>query len=131
MSHRVQIFVATATPLIDFVGGLETLLGVSLNYSPMSIGMGYEGYHAWDGKAVFVALQGGHDLETDKDMNFEDYQYQISIEGATNDAEVREQSLYDFAYTVFQKLRGLKKYNLMMTDDLQKKIAEFDLCEDG
>jgi hypothetical protein len=97
----------------------------------MSIGMGYEGYHAWDGKAVFVALQGGHDLETDKDMNFEDYQYQISIEGATNDAEVREQSLYDFAYTVFQKLRGLKKYNLMMTDDLQKKIAEFDLCEDG
>jgi hypothetical protein len=121
MSHGVQIFVAAHVTLEEFVQEIEALLGVELEIYSDDFTSYYEGR----GPGVWFWV-GDHTLENDRDLLFEDYKYEVSIEGVRNRAaEAREKALHDFAHSVYEKLKALQKYDLMLTDDVQVKLDEY------
>jgi hypothetical protein len=63
---------------------------------------------------------GTHSLENDRDLNFEDYPFQIEVEGS--EAEARR---------IFELLRSTLKYSLLLVRDVQEKLDEFTEHEKG
>ncbi|HYP39132.1 MAG TPA: hypothetical protein VEX13_02130, partial [Chloroflexia bacterium] len=62
----------------------------------------------------------------DRDMNFGEYRYHISIRALNAvDGEERREWGDTFAQQVFKKLKATGKYPLMLTDDLQTRLEEY------
>lgn len=121
MAHSVNIFVASALPLEGFVKELERLLEIELSRFTSEEDIWYEG------KAPNIFLDVlEHDLENDRDLLFENYRQQISVAADYPwDPRAREKARNDYAYWVFRKLKALGKYNLLMTDNVSRKLEEF------
>lgn len=121
MSRNIHVFVDTAENLEKFAGKLEALLNIKMEVASYVYGTLYE-YR----NAQIVLSLGDHDFDNDRDMNFEDYRYDIKIRAVNRDTEEeRKEWREDFADLVFDKLRETGKYQLMMVDDLQVKLREF------
>ncbi|HVB76147.1 MAG TPA: hypothetical protein VNE38_21580, partial [Ktedonobacteraceae bacterium] len=59
-------------------------------------------------------------------MNFEDYNYDISVRALNLESEEkRKQWRERFAFEIFEKLKATDKYDLMMIENIQIKLAEF------
>ena len=82
-------------------------------------------FYRFAGEKKWLTL-GDHFLENDRDLNFEDFAYQIEV-GAKgiHDWQEREQVRDEFACLIFDQLKNLGKYRLMLVDDVQVKLAEF------
>lgn len=69
---------------------------------------------------------GKHDFENDRDINFEEYHYNLSIRALNISNELERQKWRnDFASYVFQNLKATERYRLMLVDDRQVKLEDF------
>jgi hypothetical protein len=121
MVRSIDLLVDTDAPLDDFAQELESLLALKLESHCDDLDTWYE---ARTQKVMLTV--GEHDFETDRDMAFGEYRYHISIRALDfgDTAEPKEWS-DKFARQLFQKLKAMGKYALMLTDDLQVKLEEY------
>jgi hypothetical protein len=120
MSRTSEVYVASTCGLESLVSTLESQLGLSFRRYEEDWGPRYEAY---DGQIGIVVLE--HDLVDDRDMEFSRYPYEISVEGLDQDPVIRETQRQDYARMIYDKLTALGLYSLMLTEDAQKKVAEY------
>jgi hypothetical protein len=121
MSRPMDVFIVSKEPLEDIVKELETLLKMPAQ----RFSDNYETWYVLHDEHTLYSV-GDHEYVNDNDAPFEDYQYDIEVQ-ATNmkDAEERTKHQEDAAYRVFNLLKQVKKYPLMLVDNLQIKLDEF------
>ncbi|MFN8496108.1 MAG: hypothetical protein U0350_51425 [Caldilineaceae bacterium] len=121
MSQSLDIFVDTDESLVGFVRELESLLNIKFEM----VTTDYETWYEFANSEI-VATVGGHDFENDCDIEFENYRYDIALrpinyETAAEWQERREK----YANRIFDKLKATQRYQLLLVDNLQVKLAEF------
>ena len=123
MSDSANIFVKSCTDLENFVRELEILTGVKLlHYTDQ-----YSEWYGFLDQSVRITLH-KHELDNDTDMNFEDYPYQIEVWGIDDMNPVeRARRRESYALSLFDKLKSLQKYDLVMWDNLETKLEEYHI----
>ena len=121
MSHTLDIFLDFPQGLEHLIKELELILALKFELISDVTDNWYE-FH----NSIITLTVGKHDFENDKDINFEEYPYNLSIRALkiSNELE-RKKWRDDFASYVFQKLKATESYRLMLVDDLQVKLEEF------
>jgi hypothetical protein len=123
MSWSVQIFVDRASSLEAFAGHLTQLLRIQLEPTHDDRGLAYE-YLTPD---YLLRVYADHGILNDRDMNFEDYAYELSLFRLnTTDHERSQITTLDFAWFTFTQLRKTRRYPLMLVENLQTKLASFN-----
>ncbi|MCS6859876.1 MAG: hypothetical protein NZT92_06110 [Abditibacteriales bacterium] len=121
MAKSIDLFVDAKVPLVIFAREIEGLLGVKLQ---RVLEAGETWYEFRDDHIALTV--GEHDFENDRDMNFRDYRYHLSIR-ALNIATEEERKTWreGFARFAFEKLKSTGKYGLLLVEDIQKRLDEF------
>lgn len=121
MSESRDIFIDSQTGMANLAKEIESLLDIQFQL----ISDRYETWYEYRNPRINLTL-GEHDFENDRDMNFEQYRYHLSVIALNLDTEaVRKKWRDDLASFVFQKLKATQKYRLMLVEDLQVKLEEF------
>jgi hypothetical protein len=121
MSESRDIFIDSQTGMANLAKEIESLLDIQFQL----ISDRYETWYEYRNPRISLTL-GEHDFENDRDMNFEQYRYHLSVRALNLDTEaVRKKWRDEFASFVFQKLKATQKYRLMLVEDLQVKLEEF------
>ena len=116
-----MVFVAS-NDLINYFGQeLERIL--NLKFAP--VGESPEIYYRFTGENWWLEI-GTHTFINDRDLDFENFSYLIEI-GAYNVRSLEECSavIEYYARYIFDELRALNKYRLMLTYGVQIKLDEF------
>jgi hypothetical protein len=67
-----------------------------------------------------------HGMENDRDLNFEDYTYDINLRRHNvGDREQAQANTLKFAKNLFAKLKDAGRYRLMLVENCQKKLDSF------
>lgn len=67
-----------------------------------------------------------NDFVNDGDFNFEDFEFRLVIKDhRVGEPEVWLKEQDELALYIFDQLKLVRKYHIMMVDDLEYKIAEF------
>ncbi len=118
MSESRDIFIDSPTGIVNLGKEIESLLDIQLHL----ISDRYETWYEYRNPRISLTL-GEHDFENDRDINFEQYRYHLSVRALNLDTEAeRKKWRDDFASFVFQKLKATQKYRLMLVEDLQVKL---------
>jgi hypothetical protein len=121
MSQSLDIFVNSDELLVTLVQELESLLGIQFQLRSRQDESWYEA-----ATPNLVLTLGEHEFENDRELNFEDYRYAISLRPIRYKTEVQwHQIRNEAAQRIFQALKAMNKYHLMLVDDVQVKLAEF------
>ena len=121
MANSIDIFVDSRAPLEDFVSQLESLLGITFQrvYDNGEIWYEFKDQH-------IVLTVGTHEYENSRNMNFQDYHYDIEVRALNIQTEKeRKKWRDDVAHSVFRKLKETNSYHLMMIENLGVKLDEF------
>lgn len=121
MSWNVAVFIEGAPSLKALAAEVSTL-GLTLERVNEDDSETYQ-YSESD----FTLILGmDHGLENDRDLNFEDYAYQMILwRHNTADREQSQANTLKFAKVLFAKLKETGRYRLMLVEDTQKKLASF------
>jgi hypothetical protein len=123
MSYTVSIFAGGGSSLERLAGDLSRLLSIELKRVADLDGTRYT-YFASD---FDISVLGEHEFVNDRDMNFEDYAYEINFRRrGSMTPEAAQTETLRFARSAFSKLKESRKYRLMLVEDTQKKLASFD-----
>ena len=121
MSTNIDIFVNAPVGLESFVREIETLLRIKLQLVTNNI----ETYYTFRNSQVELTV-GKHEFDNDRDLNFEDYDYDISVRALNIEDEAKRKAWREsLAYDTFEKLKAEQKYDLLMVENVQIKLAEF------
>ena len=121
MSRSMHLFLATKSGLEPLAQEISSLLRMNLQRCADA----HETWYEYEDATTVLTL-GTHDFENDREMNFEDYQYDIELRALNlGESEEREQRLADLVKFVYQTLKATQKYHLLLVDNLQVKLAEF------
>lgn len=122
MSWSVEIFVRGAESLEALAADIGKLLNMDLKRFADLMETKYEHFHA-DFKLLVYA---DHGVVNDRDMNFEDYPYEVIFWRLnTPDRERSQANTLKFATLAFDKLKETGKYSLMSVENAQKKLDSF------
>ena len=126
-SYTCDIFVASHQSPEEFSKELETLLNIHL--TPAINRFGDPQYEAVDEeKRMWLALYWNLHLVNDRDLLFENYNYDIDVGLLGNATSVeRIEMAKAFAREIFEKFKATRKYPLMMVYDVQYKLDQYDL----
>ena len=118
MARSMDIFVKSEAPIKIFVKEIETLLRIKLQ----GVFDAEEVYHEFQNAHIIFTV-GTHDLVNDREMNFEDYHYHLSVWAPNIGAEANPRKWRnEFAQFVFQKLKKSQRSRLMLVEDVQVKL---------
>ncbi|MBA2285345.1 MAG: hypothetical protein H0W02_07690 [Ktedonobacteraceae bacterium] len=121
MAREMDIFVNTEESLEEFTNVLESLVGISAQRCSTNDEIWYELQDERTSLSV-----GTHEYINNQGMNFEAYRYDIEVrEINIREAEERVQWLHDTAFMIFNRLKDTRRYPLLLADDLQKKVEEY------
>jgi len=121
MSQSMDIFVDADEPITTFVLELESLLDVKFQLRTREGEIWYE----YDSSKLVLTV-GEHEFENDGGLNFEDYRYNIALWPINYKTEAEwHKTRNDAAYRIFQQLKAVQKYHLLLVDDVQVRLAEF------
>ena len=124
MSRSMDIFIAADITLTTMASELETILGLKL-YEVSN-----EGETWYEHKTSAILLQlSEHHFGADQGLNFREYRHHISIYPGTRDQRTEEDwvNWREAQVTpVFERLKSTGKYRLMMVDDLQVLLSQYD-----
>ena len=124
MSDSIDIFLQSKTAFDEIAKEIEILLNVSFTLSSDVFGPVYE----WADTHTSLALSADFDYDNDRDMLFEEYQYDLEIRALNfMEPKDREDHMYKTAYAVFAQLKESHKYPLLMTYNLQRKLDEYSV----
>ena len=121
MARSMDIFVESAAPLKIFAKEIGTLLGVEFQ----AISDDTEVYYEFQNSHIIFTV-GTHNFVNDRDMNFEDYHYHLSV-WALNIGDGVDSNRWrdEFVRKVFEKLKATRRYPLMLVEDIQMKVEAF------
>jgi hypothetical protein len=120
MSRTLDIFVDFPQGLEHLIKELEFILALKFEL----ISDGTDNWYEFHNSTITLTV-GNHDFENDKDINFEEYPYNLSIRALNISNELDRKKLRDeFASYVLHKLKATESYRLMLVDDLQVKLEE-------
>ncbi|MEG4334486.1 hypothetical protein QUB40_21470 [Microcoleus sp. AT9_A2] len=121
MSRTLDIFVDFPQEIEHLIKELEFILALKLE----RVSDGIDHWYEFRNSTISLTV-GKHDFENDKELNFEEYHYNLSIRAPNISNELDRKKWRDeFASYVFQKLKATERYRLMLVDDLQVKLEEF------
>jgi hypothetical protein len=121
MSQSLDIFVGTDEEPEALVREWAPLLGVQFHRHSRQDEVWYEA-----AAPRFVLTVGEHTFENDRHLNFEDYRYDISIRPTLYKTEAEWYHVRNTtAQRIFQNLKRANKYRLLMVDNIQVKLDEF------
>jgi len=121
MSESMNIFVCAQEDMEVFTKDIASVLGIKLRLASE----GEEAFYEFSDQHVVFTL-GEHDFENDRDLNFSDYRYWISVRASDGWGwKERESRRDDFTRLVFEKLKATQRYSLMLVKNLQVKLEEF------
>ncbi|MDQ3249372.1 MAG: hypothetical protein M3Q45_09210 [Chloroflexota bacterium] len=117
----MDIFVDANEPLTVLICELEAILNIKFQLRAREDETWYE--HS---SPNLVLTVGQHEFENDRDIPFENYQYNIALWPINYATEAEWHKLRnDAAQRIFQQLKATHKYRLLLVDDVQVKLAEF------
>jgi hypothetical protein len=120
MPRSLDIFVKTDADIDELAAELEVLSPIKFDHRIEGDEVTYETL-----TDHLTVLLFEHMLEDDRDMRFTDYRYQISIiPHNLGTEEQRQQWQTELAERLYEGLKAMKKYRLMMVDDVQTKLRE-------
>lgn len=130
MSWSLNLLIDGPASLDVLAGELNSLLAISLRQEETREGTEvacynneFIDYHEY----FFLSLVDEHGLENDRDMNFEDFAYELNISRKNSNApRIAEQKCFEFAMLAFDALKRTGKYRLMLTENVQSRIDYFD-----
>ena len=124
MSWNVALFVEGVTSLKALAGEVSTLSGLELKCVHEDESDTYQ----CSVSDFTLIVREDHELENDRDMNFEDYPYQVCLWRHNPADRVQAQAnTLEFAKILFEKFKDTGRYRLMLVEDTQKKLASFGL----
>jgi uncharacterized protein (DUF1697 family) len=124
MSDSINIFLQSKVSFDEVAKEIEALLSITFEFSSDIYSTRYE----WADTHIAITLYTDVDYDNDRDMLFEEYQYELEIRALNfRKPKDREEHMYKTAYAVFAQLKELHKYPLMMTYDLQEKLDEYSV----
>jgi hypothetical protein len=128
MTWSINLFIDTPVSIDDLSKELDLLLGISLSKDRSDINSTLPGdMYTYSQHYCFLTLVNEHGLENDRDMNFEDFAYELDVSVLTGQhPELSRQKCLEFASAAFNKLKETRKYKLMLTMDVQSRIDYFD-----
>ena len=121
MSRTLDIFVDFPQEIEHLIKELEFILALKLEL----VSDGIDHWYEFRNSTITLTV-GKHDFENDKELNFEEYPYNLSIRALNISNELDRKKWRDeFASYVLNKLKITERYRLMLVDDLQVKLEEF------
>ncbi len=103
MSRCIDIFVQSDVLLEDLLGTLENLLSIKLHKMELDA----EIWHEYISEHILISF-GYHSFENDRDMDFENYRYDISIRSINMYDPMRSDNVRRrFAWRIYSMLRAL------------------------
>ena len=121
MSRVISIFVNCLDPIEKLESQIEPILSVHFNELTSNDAKGFEART----RDSVIAIR-RHDFENDRDLNFEDYSYEIQIRPIRDQLyDLHERRTLAYARTAFADLQPVLKCNMMLVDDLQHKLGEY------
>ena len=101
---------------------------VRFQFHPVDESHNFEIYD-YQSDHFYLYLIEASDYENDRDMLFEQFQYQLSVlVVGVQDWQEAERLRSDFAATAFDKVREVGHYSLLMVSNMQRKLAEFEIA---
>lgn len=119
MGKTIDLFLDADIDLATLVRDLESLYASKATLA----GSNGETWYQFDNSKVAFTV-GEHDLINDQGMHFEDYRYQVQMWPLSKSEEGYER-LNAFAQQMYKRLKAKHKYALLLTDDVQAKLAEY------
>lgn len=121
MSISMGVFVDTEISLEDLAKEVGELLGLKFVYQKDEYD---EWYAVRTDEGLFDIVI--NDAENDRDLNFEDYKYEVRFwENRDKEPEERERLRTEVGRKIFEKLKSIGKYPLMYVYDAQQKLDEY------
>jgi hypothetical protein len=121
MAESMNVFVSSDLPLAAFVKEMAPLLELCFEPAGDQQETWYEARSA-QGKLTI----GAHELENDRELKFEDFNYDIAFWVNRNLSESSvEQVRQSEGRKIFGAIKQTNKYALMLVDDLQRKLDEY------
>ena len=121
MSRTLDIFLEFPQEIEQLVKELELILAIKFEL----VSDGIDHWYEFRDSTITLTV-GKHDFENDKDLNFEEYPYNLSIRALNISNELDRKKWRDeFASYVLHQLKTTERYRLMLVDDLQVKLEEF------
>ena len=126
MSRAIAIFLKDSRPVAELAGWIGSVLGCAFQQGREGSGE-FEAHAPWG----YLTL-GRHDLENDRDLHFEQYPYCLDIQVAgIADGEARDRKALAVANDLFDKLSATNRTDLMLVDDLQRRLRDFTHSDGG
>jgi hypothetical protein len=121
LSKVISIFIDCQKPLKALVPQLETLLSFSFK----EVKTDPEPFFEARTPDSVIAV-GRDDYDNDRDLNFKHYTYEIEFRPIRDKRlSVHESRTWSHAQQIFHQLKSELKCDMMLVDDLQKKLGEF------
>ena len=118
MSWNVALFIEGASSLEALAAEVSALSRITLERVNEYDGETYYQYSEHD---FTLTLGDDHDLVNDRDLNFEDYTYQICLwRNNTADTEQAEANTLTFAKSLFARFKETGRYRLMLVEDTKR-----------
>lgn len=121
MSSSMGVFVDAEIPLAELAKEVGDIFGLKFEYQKDEYD---EWYAVRTDEGLFDIMV--NDAENDRDMNFEDYKYEVRF-WVNRDKEPGERERLQQAVgrRMFEQLKAAKKYPLMYVFDAQRKLDEY------
>lgn len=122
MSWTMHILADSPQPLDQFAEDVASILGVGLERKSDEHDTWYE--HDGDD---FLLTVGEHTYENDGELRFEDYKFDIALQPhrRPNYQPVIVRWRSATGQEFFDKLKAFRRYSLLMTENLDRKVAEY------
>lgn len=128
MSESITIFIKTDVSFDSLAKRIESIVDINLKFieykDPFPNAKGL--YVSTVEKKAFISLIVACDFENDGDMNFENFNFYLSIEAFKERNNIDNIQFRDsISQFIFEKLKSTNDYDLLMTFDLQRKLNEY------
>ncbi|GAA2418710.1 hypothetical protein [Mycolicibacterium llatzerense] len=117
MTAHHQIFIQTTKPEHEFIADLASATGTDI--TPIQAVSGTPSYGGkFDNSIAEVEMR--HDFDDDLGIEFSQYPAVVTIRDVNSDKSAEEEKARD----VFEKLKNIGGYKLLLAFDLQKLLAQ-------
>ncbi len=121
MSQEISIFVDYPETMDQLASQVERVVPVRFKEFTPDQARFFEARNDY-----FIVTIGKNILENDRDLNFEDYTYEIEIRAIRNRSyESNEQRTWAEIPLIFSKLQPVLNCRMMLVDNIQKKLADY------
>jgi hypothetical protein len=127
LSKVISIFAECPEPIEQFVSQVGNLLSVAFRRVTGSDAREFEG--RTEDSVITIRH---HDFENDRDMKFEEYTYEVQFRAIRDRSyELHERKTLSHAQAAFAQMKSALRCDLMLVDDLQRKLDEYRPASEG